>query len=102
MCADYINDVWKWLRRLGPSRCFSCLGNSGKQRKTTENNKEQRTCSLFFRCRNRQRPRVSADDAISFAVILREIQRKQREWPDRVGDQARRLGAGIRVAHVDA
>src|SRR2546423_13914608 len=100
MCADHINDMWKWLPAVG---AFAMLFLLGKQWKTAENNKEQQTYSLFFRCRNRQRPRVSADDAMSFAVILREIQRKQRERPDGVGDQASPLaqsaGLGWRYEH---
>jgi uncharacterized protein YcbX len=60
------------MQTVASDRAFamlSSLENSGKQRRTA-------TCLLFFRSRNRQRPRISAADEMSFAVDFVEEQRK--------------------------
>src|SRR3984893_11187103 len=41
--------------------------NSGKQRKTAENSGKQRQIPLFFRSPSRRKPRISAENAMSFA-----------------------------------
>jgi hypothetical protein len=58
---------------------FCAVSRYQEQRKTAKNSEQQRTHPLFVRSQNRQRPRISANDARSLAVNLPEKQRKQRE-----------------------